>query len=57
MCPGDELAKMFLNLFTGNLILNFKFKLSEDEKTLDLSGIPGFTHCPPEYHLIFEKRN
>lgn len=56
MCLGEELAKMFLNLFAANILLNFNIKLGSDSDKLDLSGICGLTLSPPEHFLIFEKR-
>lgn len=56
MCLGEELAKMFLNLFVANILLNFNIKLGHDKDELDLSGICGLALSPPEYSLIFEKR-
>lgn len=56
MCVGEELAKMFLNLFAANILLNFNIKVGKDSDNMDLSGICGLTLTPPEYNLIFEKR-
>lgn len=56
MCLGEELARMFLLLFTANIILKFKIKLVNDVKSLDLSGISGITLSPPDYQVIFEER-
>lgn len=56
MCVGEELAKMFLNLFVANILLNFNVKMGQDEDELDLSGICGLALSPPEHYLIFEKR-
>jgi len=56
MCLGEELAKMILNIFAANILLNFNIKLGQDKDELDLSGICGLTLSPPDYCLIFEKR-
>lgn len=56
MCVGEELAKMFLNLFSANILLSFRIKVGRDFDKLDLSGISGLTLSPPVHQLIFEKR-
>lgn len=56
MCLGDEMAKMVLNLFAANILLNFRIKVGRDFNKLDLSGISGLTLSPPQHRLIFEKR-
>lgn len=56
MCIGDELAKMFLYLFSANILLAFKIKPGSEVDKLDLSGISGLTLSPPVHRLIFEKR-
>lgn len=56
MCMGEELAKMLVHLFTGNILLNFSIKADADFDKLDLSGVSGLTLSPPEHRLIFAKR-
>lgn len=56
MCVGEELAKMFLYLFSANILLNFRIKGGRDFDNLDFSGIRGLTLSPPDHNLIFEKR-
>lgn len=56
MCVGEELAKMFLHLFSANILLHFKIRVGRDFNKLDLSGIRGLTLSPPDHRLIFEKR-
>lgn len=53
---GEELAKMFLNLFSANILLHFKINVGRDFDKLDLSGIRGLTLSPPDHQLIFERR-
>lgn len=53
---GEELAKMFLYLFSANILLNFRIRGGQDFDKLDLSGIRGLTLSPPDHELIFEKR-
>jgi hypothetical protein len=54
---GEELAKMFLNLFSANILLHFEIKAGVDSDKLDMSGISGLTLSPPDYQLVFEKRD
>ncbi|CRL07789.1 CLUMA_CG020743, isoform A, partial [Clunio marinus] len=56
MCVGEELAKMVLQLFCANVLLNFRIRPGQDAATWDLSGISGLTLSPPDFQLIFEKR-
>ena len=56
MCMGEELAKMFLNLFAANILLHFEIQAGENSDRLDLAGISGLTLSPPDHQLIFIKR-
>lgn len=53
---GEELAKMFLNLFSANILLHYEIKVGGDVDKLDLSGITGLTLSPPDHELVFKKR-
>jgi ecdysteroid 25-hydroxylase len=56
MCMGEELAKMFLYLFSANILQRFEIKVGEDPEKLDMNGITGLTLSPPDHKLIFIKR-
>ncbi|KAM7349055.1 cytochrome P450 enzyme phantom isoform 2-T2 [Cochliomyia hominivorax] len=51
MCLGDELAKMFLLLYGGLILRNFKLELSSENKTIDMQGECGITLAPFKYKL------
>jgi hypothetical protein len=53
---GEELAKMFLYLFSANILLHFEIEAGEDFDKLDMSGVSGLTLSPPDYQLVFNKR-
>ncbi|KAH8344926.1 hypothetical protein KR067_010971, partial [Drosophila pandora] len=54
MCPGDELARMMLTLFTGRILRRFHLEMAED-CTVDMNGESGITLTPEPYKLRFNK--
>lgn len=56
MCMGEELAKMFLTLFSANILLQFEIRPGGEFHKLDLNGISGLTLSPPDHQLVFERR-
>lgn len=55
MCIGDDLARMFLFMFSVKIFQEFRISL-EDPAGVDLSGECGITLTPPDYKLIFTAR-
>lgn len=53
MCLGEELAKMLLFLFGGNILLNFE--ISSNTIAEEHLGTCGITLVPPVYSLIIKK--
>lgn len=53
MCLGDELAKMLLFLYCGNIVWNFEF--SGENLDVKSYGNCGITLNPSEYWLLFRK--
>lgn len=52
MCIGDDLARIFLFMFSVNILQTFQISL-EDPDGINLSGECGITLTPPDYKLIF----
>ncbi|EDW65981.1 cytochrome P450 306a1 [Drosophila virilis] len=56
MCPGDELARMMLTLFTGRILRRFHVQLpAGEEGNVDMAGECGITLAPANYKLRFSK--
>lgn len=59
MCPGDELARMVLTLFTGRILSRFHVQLDEEEapdgEQVSMDGECGITLAPAHYKLRFTK--
>ena len=55
-CPGQDLAKTELFLFTSNLFYNFSFASSSLNKSLDLQGTTKVTHAPNPYKVLITSR-
>ncbi|KAM8718938.1 hypothetical protein ACLKA7_011615 [Drosophila subpalustris] len=55
MCPGDELARMMLTLFTGRMLRRFHVQLSSstEDKQVNMNGECGITLTPMHYKLRF----
>lgn len=56
MCPGDDLAKWMMFLFSANVLRKYRFELApgQDEKEL-LKGTKGLTFAPVPYMLRFKE--
>lgn len=57
MCPGDELARMVLTLFTGRILSRFHVQLDEEapDGQVSMDGECGITLAPAHYKLRFTK--
>ncbi|KAH8300581.1 hypothetical protein KR044_009590 [Drosophila immigrans] len=53
MCPGDELARMMLTLFTGRILRRFHVRLPSDQQP-PMDGECGITLTPARYKLRFD---
>lgn len=59
MCLGDDLAKMLLFVFTGNLLRHFTMNIDGAAEEVEelLKGVDGFTLAPPQHTIrISEKK-
>lgn len=54
MCPGDELARMVLTLFTGRILRRFRVQIDRQEE-VSMEGECGITLAPAHYKLRFSK--
>ncbi|XP_034490349.1 cytochrome P450 306a1 [Drosophila innubila] len=55
MCPGDELARMMLTLFTGRILRRFHVQLStKEDGQVSMDGECGITLTPTHYKLRFD---
>ncbi|CAB0035987.1 unnamed protein product [Trichogramma brassicae] len=55
MCVGDELARMILFLFAGNILKKYTLK-PPSEGSIDLEGECGITLLPKTQKILFERR-
>lgn len=55
MCLGEEMAKMLLFLFCGNIMYNFKLLYTGAEPIETILGECGITLNPPRQKIIFRK--
>ncbi|KAH8416895.1 hypothetical protein KR222_011695, partial [Zaprionus bogoriensis] len=56
MCPGDELARMVLTLFTGRILRRFHVELDDEAgERMSMEGECGITLAPAHYKLRFSK--
>lgn len=53
MCPGDDLARMIVQVYGSRIISKYRLELTE--KPENSEGIFGLTLAPPEYHLKMTK--
>lgn len=55
MCLGEEMAKMLLFLFCGNILYNFKLSYNGSEPVENILGECGITLNPPRQKITFQK--
>ncbi|GAB0095341.1 Cytochrome P450 306a1 [Sergentomyia squamirostris] len=53
ICLGEELAKMLMFLFVGNILYRYELGLREKP---DISGTCGITLTPPDHKIIVKRR-
>uniref|UniRef100_A0A182PDH3 Uncharacterized protein n=1 Tax=Anopheles epiroticus TaxID=199890 RepID=A0A182PDH3_9DIPT len=58
MCLGDELARNILHMYIARIVSYYDWlRISPEEATLiDLTGNCGLTLTPPDYRIIFYKK-
>lgn len=54
MCPGEEMARMILTLFTGRILRRFHLELPSGTE-VDMAGESGITLTPTPHMLRFTK--